>query len=368
MDFARGLAVLMGTIIGVGIFGLPFAARQAGFFTSFFYFIILACLVAWVHCIYARIILEGKNSYHLPGYVGYYLGKYWKNIIFIIIFIGMAGSAIAYLIIGGEFLHGLFSSYLGGTPLFYSTLFFILGAILVFYGVEMIANLELVLSFFLLAILGYLCLRAAPHINYSNFSGFSFDSVFIPYGIILFSLWGSNVLPELKEIAGKKYLKKVVVSGVLLSALIYLVFTAVILGVSGLDTSKDAISGLAKYLGPETVSFGFALGVITSFTSFITLLLSFKRTLVFDFKINKNFSWIIACFVPFSIFILGVKRFIPVITFTGAVSLGLESFILIFLYRKFLIVKFQKKLNPGYYVLAAVFALGALFEILSIVW
>lgn len=367
MNFIKALSVLLGTIIGVGIFGLPFAAQKAGFFAVLFYLILMSALVSWIHCIYAKIIIETKTIHRLPGYVEEYLGSFWKYFIFIIILIGMIGSSIAYIIIGGEFLCNLFSPAFGGSLAIYSVIFFLPSALLVFKGIKMIANFELILSAILLIILAVLCWKASPFINLQNLNTFSLNSIFFPYGVVLFSLWGSNVIPELREIVGKKSLMKVIISGVVLSALIYVLFVFAILGSSGANTSKDAISGLEGLLGKGITSLGFAFGIITCFTSLVTLSLSFKKTLWCDFKVNKNIAWGIACFLPLAIFFLGVKKFIPVVAFTGAVSLGLEAFILILLYKKFL-KRRGLRLNPFYYALALVFVIGAVFEITSIIW
>ncbi|MDP2910098.1 MAG: aromatic amino acid transport family protein [bacterium] len=366
MKFIKALAVLLGTIIGVGIFGLPYAASKAGLAVMFFYLIIMSALIAKMHLIYADIIAEDNNNRRLPGFVGEYLGSFWKYFVFLVIAVGMTGSSIAYLIIGGEFLHYLLSPLLGGAPILYSLLFFALGSLLVFKGIKTIANLEIILSMVLLAILFFISWKAVPFINIGNFASFSPQFILFPYGIVIFSLWGSNAIPELKEIAGKGSLKKIILAGVFASALVYLIFIAAVLGVSGTGVSKDAISGLLYFLGPGVLGLGFIFGVISCFTSYITLSLSFKKTLWYDLKLNKNISWAAASFVPLILFLFGIKRFIPVMNFTGAVSLGLESFVLIILYRAFLKKKFGLKINPLYYILAVVFAAGAAFEIFNI--
>jgi amino acid permease len=367
MNFIKALAVLLGTIIGVGIFGLPYVALKAGFSVMLFYLVVMAILVTLMHCVYGEICIKTKGIHRLPGYVEEYLGKNWRNFIFGVIVIGLIGSSIAYLIIGGEFLYYLFSPIFGGSIFIYSFIFFLPAAFLVFKGIKMVASIELLLSALLLIIIFVLSWVAFPHINTQNLTGISWDSFFLPYGVVLFSLSGSVIIPELKEmVGGKNNLKKVIISGVFISALIYLIFTFVVLGSSGADTSKDAISGLAASLGPNVIKLGFVFGVITCFTSFLTLALTFKKTLWHDFKLDKNISWVIACFLPFLLFSFGAKRFIGVIGFTGAVSLGLESFVLIILYKKFLKKKMGEKINLLYYLLATIFIIGAVFEIYEV--
>ncbi len=62
---------------------------------------------------------------------------------------------------------------------------------------------------------------------------------------------------------------------------------------------------------------------------------------------------------------IGLREFIEIIGFTGAVALGLEGIIVIFLYKEFLKDNFKKKASPVLYLLAIVFVLGIVFEIVD---
>ena len=68
--------------------------------------------------------------------------------------------------------------------------------------------------------------------------------------------------------------------------------------------------------------------------------------------------------MPFSLFLLGFRKFIDVIGFTGAIALGLEGVVVIFLYKEFVKDNFGKKINPLFYLLALIFILGIAFEII----
>lgn len=374
MLFLKALSVFLGTMIGVGIFGLPFIALKAGFLAAFFYFILMTAIAIIIHFIYAEIVLGTRESRHLPGYAGEYLGETWKKITFFVIAVGLMGALLAYLIIGGDFLAFFLSSYFGGSSLFYTLLFFAIGAYLIFRDIKTISQIELILLFILFAILFIFLIRAFPLIDVANFKGLNLNFIFLPYGVILFSFWASSVVPEIEEmfIAGfpkaknkvRSGLKKVIFWGTIISAFVYIVFTALILGVSGLGTSEEAISGLSPFMGENIIKLGFVFGVISCFTSFLTLGLVLKKTLWYDFGLPKNLSWLIACFLPLIFFLLGMREFLDVISFTGAISLGLEGIIIVFLYKGFLKKKFSRKMNPFLYLLAAVFFLGIIFEII----
>jgi len=196
-----------------------------------------------------------------------------------------------------------------------------------------------------------------------------------PYGVILFSLGGSAVIPEIKEmliaspgksqkVEARKSLRKVISLGTIIAVITYLFFIFIVLGVCGPNTSKEAISGLRQILGSNIIKLGFAFGVIACFTSFLTIALTLKKVFWYDFGFPKNLAWFITCFLPLILFLLGLREFIEVIGFSGALGMGAEAIIIVFLYRKFLKKKFSKNMNPGFYLLTGIFVLGIIFGII----
>lgn len=365
MNFLKTLSVFLGTVIGVGIFGLPFVAYKAGFFVALFYFLLMALVVILINLLFGEVILGSKGTHRLPGYVGEYLGGKWKKISFFIIAVGLMGALLAYLIIGGQFLSSFFGPYLGGNSTFYTLLFFILGAYLVFRDIKSISGVELSLLFVFLIILVLFFAKAVPYINISYFKTINLKFLTLPYGVILFSLWGSAIVPEVKEmLIDRANLRKIIIWGIVFTVAIYLFFIFIVLGVSGPGTSEEAILGLEQILGGNIIKLGFIFGVITCFTSFITLALTLKKTLLYDFGLSKNLAWFLTCFLPLVLFLLGLREFIGVISFTGAIALGLEGIIIVLLYQAFLRKKFSRKMNPAFYSLILVFILGIVFEII----
>lgn len=365
MSFLKALAVFLGTVIGVGIFGLPFVAFKAGFFVVVSYFLFMALVAIFINFLYSEVVLGSKKMHRLPGYVGEYLGEKWKRITFLVITVGLMGALLAYLIIGGQFLNFFLGPYLGGNSTLYTLLFFGLGAYLVFRGIKSISGIELSLLFVLFIILAVLFIKAFPSINISYFKTLNPKFLFFPYGVILFSLWGSAVIPEIKEmLAGSRvHLRRVIFWGTVVTVVIYLFFIFIVLGASGPATSEEAISGLEQVLGDKIIKLGFIFGVITCFTSFLTLALTLKKVFWYDFGIPKNFAWFLTCFIPLGLFLLGIREFIGVISFTGAIAIGVEGIIIVFLYRAFLKKKVSRSMNPLLYFLAGVFLLGIIFEL-----
>ena len=111
-------------------------------------------------------------------------------------------------------------------------------------------------------------------------------------------------------------------------------------------------------------------GILTVFTSFLTISLTLKKILWYDLRLKKNLAWLIACFAPLILFMIGFDNFITVIVLTGGVMLGIDIIIIILIYLK---AKIKGDLKPAYslsiprflvYSLIAFFIIGIIYEII----
>src|SRR4030042_3093754 len=250
------ISVLSGTIIGVGLFSLPYITLKVGIFVMLGYFFILGALVIILHLFYGELSLKTPDFKRLPGFAKIYLGNWGEIIAYISTILGLLGAILAYLIVGGEFLGNLLSPFFGGDALFYTLLYFTLGAILIFFGSKAVAKIEfwgLILFFIVLIII---FLRSRPFLNTENLSySLNLNNLFLPYGAIIFSLWGATLIPEVEEMLGKRkdLLKKIIPIAILIPILVYFFFIYVILGITGSQTTEFALTGLRNFLGNEVV-------------------------------------------------------------------------------------------------------------------
>ena len=360
IEFLKALAIFTGTIVGVGIFGLPFVAMKVGFWVVVAYFVGVAIVAVIVQSLLGEVARDTHKIARIPGYAEEYIGPGAKKIAFVISSLGLMGALLAYLILGGTFLHSLLAGSFGGSVIMYILLFFGSGAFLIFCSIKNIAQFELVMFVIFAAILILFFIQGFPSVNVLNFNGFNPKLITFPYGIILFSLWGIALVPEVKEIVerDRKKLQQVIAWGVILAALCYLIFIITVLGVSGPETTKDAISGFAKKIGPQIIAIGYIFGLITTFTSFVALGMTLKKIFWLDFHWPKNLSWAVACFTPLILYFCGLKNFLDIIGLTGALMLGLEAIVVIFIYRSFIKKRFCQKAPWWLYLLIAFFVIG----------
>jgi hypothetical protein len=159
-----------------------------------------------------------------------------------------------------------------------------------------------------------------------------------------------------------RLLRNVIIAGITLSALFYILFIITIFGASGSGTSKEAIFGFAGALGDGIVRLGFIFGFITTFTSFITLGLTAKKVLWYDFNVNKHVAGFAATGLPLVLFFFGLREFLDIIGLVGAYMLGVEGIMIVFLYKKFVEKMEKKRMSLLFYALIVLFVIGVGLE------
>lgn len=332
--FVYALSVLLGTIIGVGFFALPYITVKVGFWTIIFYFLFLGLIVIFLQLLFAEVVMRTKDQRRLPGYALLYLGKWGERIASATTIFGLGGALLAYLIIGGEFLRSLFSPIFGGNAPIYTLFYFSAGAVLIYFGIKSIAKIEFLAVILFIAILLIIFGQGFNLIGIENLFNFDPAYIFLPYGVILFSFWGMALIPEVKEMMLKREgeLKKIIPLAVFIAAIIYLFFIFIVAGISGNAVSKDAISGLRGFLDNWVIGLALLFGLLATFTSFITIGLTLKKVFWYDFKMPKNLAWLLACFGPLILFFLGLRDFITVIGLVGGVMLGIDGIIIVLMH------------------------------------
>jgi len=278
--------------------------------------------------------------------------------------------------VGGDFLHLIFSSAINTSSIVFNLIFFVIGAVVVYFGLRLISGLDFLMGFFLVLIIFLFLYLGFNQINIDNLKTFNWSNIFIPYGVILYSLAGMAAIPEIREIFSennRKFYKRAIILGTVIPAVLYLIFMGTVIGLTGLNTSDEAIKGLSVLLGEKVVFIGALFGFLATITSFFIIGLYLKETLWYDLKINKNLAWFLTCFVPLILLGLGMHNFITIIILLGALMGGIEGTAVVLIYKK------AKKLgnqSPDYelkepailrYVMILVFVLGFIYTLVQII-
>jgi len=370
-NYFQAIAVMVGYVIGVGMFGLPFLISRAGLLSFFVILIILAFVQHFIHLIYANVILETPSSHRMAGYAGIYLGKFWKQVTFLAKLIGNYGALLAYIIITGIFLNQLLGPYLGGNEFIYASILFFIEAIIVFFGIGMIARAELFMTILLLLVVAMISVKGLGVISTDNYLLVDWKYFFLPYGAMLFAIDGNGALPMVVRLVkrDKNLVKKVVKIGTFLPVLVIFVFTLMVVGISGGSTTPDALTGMGVVLKDGVIFFALIFGVLTMITSFFGVAESIKETLWWDYKFNKRIAWALAVFVPYFLYVFGFKDLIEIISFAGAIAGGISAIVLILIFSR--IEKVKKRLilfkrKPNLIIiglLISMFIAGIIYEL-----
>lgn len=332
-NYFSAVATLIGTIVGAGIFALPFIISKSGIVTLFIYLPLLVMVQYYLHKMYAEIVLSTKTEHRIPGYVEIYTGKKYKKIVALFCIAGSYGAMLAYIILGGVFLHGLLGGYFGGSPFVYSIILFSIESFIVLFGIKTIASAELFMTAFLIFVVVVITTKSSKFVVIDNYTLINWKYFLIPYGAIFFSVGGQNAIPEICRLLKKekKNIKSAIFWGTLIPAAITLLFVTIIVGVTGSNTTPDTLVGLKQFFSNGIITFSLIFGLLSIMTSFLVTSQAIREIYWWDFKMNKTFAWVLACGVPLIFFFFGVQNLTKVVGFTGAVTGGIIGIIVIIL-------------------------------------
>jgi len=355
---SEAIAVLIGTIIGAGVFTLPYVAVHSGLATTLIWLIIVSFIITYLHLAFGEIVLRTKKDFRLPGYVGHYLNSSAKKLILLITFFTFSFSLLIYLLLGSQFLKVILNSVWTNFsfPQGFLVLFlWLLLSSVVLSKNKRLSRINFYLSFALLFLFFIIIIFALPHFQTENINLFNFTNHWgwlIPYGVLFFALNGMVAVPEaikvLEARGGKKEkLKKIIIIGTLIPALCYLAFIFAVVGASGSFTTLEAIEGLKGVLGNSIILLGAMLGFLAVSTSYLIFASYIKNSFINDFKWSRFISYFLVIVGPLLLYCLHLENLVKLISFMGGMLGGLEGVMLILVLRK---AKQQGEIEPPYQV------------------
>ena len=374
-SFLLAFSTLVGTIVGAGIFGLPYVISKSGVVPGIFYFVLIGGAVMLLHLLFGEICLRTKEKHRLMGYASMYLGVWTQAFAAIATIVGSIGTLLVYIIFGGSFFVIAASPFVQISNELASFVFWVFLSLCVLGGIRLISRLEFIMSLAMLIISAVIFFFALPHFTPSHLSLFQGSNIFLPYGIVLFSLVGWAAIPEIAELfkksKEKKRLDNLVVWTFAAVVTFYALFTFLVVGVSGPATSANALDGLKPFLGNSITILGSLFGLFALATSFLVVGNYLKNSLRYDFKLPFLAAAAIAVLVPFGLFLLGLRNVIAIMGVLGALLGAVEGAIIVFIYqqakKKGDRVPEYKLRVPGLvlFALLGVLCLGALAEIFT---
>jgi len=361
-NYIYPISVFSGGVIGVGFLSLPYVAMQSGIFVTLAYFLGLTALTVIINLIFCDISLKTPDFKRFPGFVGYYLGKKAEFITMILIILGAIGVLLAYLLVGTQFLSSVFDN--SGNTLIFALTYFVIVSVIIYFDIKVVSKVEFWILILLFLSLLLVFIKGFSQIKLDNIfipaQGPVLSSFFFPYGPLLFALWGVGLIPEVEEMirGNKKRLKTIITISTIIISVFYFLFAILILGITGNQTDQTALTALKGFLGGNIIYVTLLMGALASIMAFVTQGLLLKKTLIFDLKIKHWQAFVITCCPPLILFLLGFTSFITLLSFIGAVLIGIDGILILLMYKKI------GGKNITIYLLSSVFLLGVIYELI----
>lgn len=326
-NFWRAFGLFVGGVIGVGVFGLPAALQAAGVGAFLAQVVIVGVLAWWMHRCVVDVVQATGGRHRIPGYARLLLPPWAARLAGGANVLGLFGALVAYLLAGGSFVHLLFEGVVPLPPAGATILFLLPGSLLLLWGLRALPTIELAILALFLLVLGVLPFAARDAFSAQALTQVpAWPGALIPYGVLLFSFWGVSLIPETFELAGRSRRRStaVLAAGLVTAALSYVLFAVLVSGVTGEQTTEDALTGLRETLGGGALVLALVFGILTTFSSYLALALTLLRTFVVDARLPRLLAWSLTVGAPLSIALL-TPSLLAVLAFTGAVFLGIEG-------------------------------------------
>lgn len=333
LSFWEAFATIVGTVIGLGIFAIPYAAKNTGITPTVGLIVFVAIMNVLVSILYAEIVIFDKREECIVSYAKRYLGLWAGKTETLSAMFGYTGSIIAYVLAVAVFTKALIPQdgvYFWPIILFYSA---ISGLVLLFKKPKNLGNVEILLAGLMCVAFVFVSWKSIPEWKPLEED---WSKILIPYGVVWFSMTGGSAIPlavRILERKGNKVFGTIFYSYLLITLVTTLFFVAAI-KTGGDEIGQDPFVVMGKEMGSWVLYAGTLIGVLAVVTSHWTLATHFINVLNEDLKINPITSWLLVVFIPVILIMVGVSNFVYVIGLVGLVAGTFDALLLMAIYKK----------------------------------
>lgn len=251
LTFLEGVAMLVGTNIGIGILSIAYTAKNAGFMPLLFWLVVGGVLSTITMLYIAEATFRTKEHLQLTGLSVKYIGVFGKYAMFISVAVTALGALMAYEKASGEIIHRIF----GLPPVLGSVLFFIPACGILWLGLKAIGRSEKQIGMGMFTIL--LVLIIATFFKDINFAHllevhWSITGILPIFNTVVFVYSSQYIVPEMARGFSNNPLllpRAIIVGNIITFCMLALV-----------PLSAIALEGLQNISGVVTLSWGKAIG------------------------------------------------------------------------------------------------------------
>jgi amino acid permease len=346
-------------ILGAGIFVLPYVFHLSNFTFTLLGLIFLVLIMSQVHLFYCDIIARTPGDHQLAGYAKIYLGPRFQKLALLNIFLLGLGVLYAYIKLASSFITAIAPVI---SPKSASLVFVFLVGLFHLSRFRVFKNYSQYippLAILIILLLFSVALQIPSYPQIPNAPSLVF------FGPLVFALTGFTIIPEVEEILRssprkRRNLRLATLAGLLLAAILYLIFAFTIGRLSGPYLSVDSVSGLSGTIPLAAVLLSI-LGLFLVFEATLNFILVFRETFYRDFQVPRLASDLLA----FSVFIFSYLflrgPLVEVISLTGAVTIFISALIICLIRLK---LNRSPKLFAKSFIILLILFLGFLAEII----
>ena len=241
----EGLAILIGTQVGAGVLGLPYAASRVGMIPALFILLGVMFLLMSTALIILKLSAEMRGA-QMSTMAQKILGKAGGWIMYLSILIMGFGAMLAYIAGMGS----VFSSLLGVNETVGAVIFWLFASAVIYLGLEASGKTELIMSFLMLVLFTGITASLFPYANLENAMYAELGGILSMTGVAIFALGCHTIIPDIyRGIGDYKKTRNVVILAFLIPTIIYAIFMISFLLVFGRDTPQIATQGLEILYG-----------------------------------------------------------------------------------------------------------------------
>ncbi|ASJ09158.1 amino acid permease [Thermococcus siculi] len=365
LTLAEASAILIGTQIGAGVLGLPYAFREAGFAG-----IVVITAVGFLTLLTALFVLE--LAVHRGGTMTSLaratLGKVGGWLMLASISVLSYGALIAYIAGSGDILSSLTG--VDGTAA--SVAFWLVMSAVVLMGLKASGEAELVLNFLLLGALAVAVALMLPKVRPANMIPANTGALVSGVGVAIFAYVSHMVVPEMyKGLGSVEKTKKAVLIGYLVPMGFYALFVLAFVGSLGKGTPQLATSALEGYYGGLGKVLGLVLPLAAISTSYIGIGFAQMDNLREAFNLDKRAAWLLTVLPPLAVYLAGLKSFVSALwlagTFGGLLYAGILPVAMYLRTRNVHPPKCVRVPHGVAYLVGTVFLLVLVYSVVSVI-
>lgn len=306
----------MGTQIGAGVLGLPYAASKVGLIPALGVLTGVMLLMLGTAFIVLRFS-AGMGGAQMSTIAGKTLGRAGGWLMYLSVsLMSFGGAILAYIAGMGNVFASLFgvSETVGGAAIFW-----VLASIVVYRGLEASGKTELVLSYIMLFLFVAVTAMLLPHAEPERALYVRWSGLLSITGVSIFALGCHTIIPDVYKggLGSYKEAKRVLVLAFLIPTALYAVFMASFLLVFGTETPQVATQALELIYGKPGWLVGNLIPLLAITTSFIGIALAQQSNNEEFAKLGREWAWALTVIPPAALYFAGVKNFADVLAFAG---------------------------------------------------